>query len=85
MARPTAPRYADPSRLHGPYARWTRKIDSETVTRNLTEDELSEYQPYFENAKRLRALMSELQNLGLVKAAPEPAKKALVSARWVKK
>lgn len=55
------------------------------MTRNLTEDELSEYQPYFENAKRLRALMSELQNLGLVKAAPEPAKKASVSARWVKK
>lgn len=40
----------------GPRANgWARKIDNKTVTRNLSEDELSEYEPDFEDAKKLRA------------------------------
>ena len=57
--------HADPSRLHGPYAEWTRKIAGKTVTRRLTEAELAEYQPLFDNARKLRALLSELQDLTL--------------------
>lgn len=57
--------HADPPTLHGPYARWTRKLDNKTVTRNLSEDELEEYRPYFENAKQLRALVAELQEITL--------------------
>ena len=57
--------HADPPRLHGPYAEWTRKITGKTITRRLTETELAEYQPLFENAKKLRALLAELQNLTL--------------------
>lgn len=57
---------ADPPRLHGPYALWTRKIDAKTVTRRLSPAELADYEPLFENAKRLRALMAELQALTLV-------------------
>jgi hypothetical protein len=55
--------HADPSRLHGPYAEWTRKIAGKTVTRRLTPAELAEYQPLFDNAKKLRALLAELQDL----------------------
>jgi hypothetical protein len=55
--------HADPSRLHGPYAEWTRKIAGKTVTRRLTPAELAEYQPMFDNAKKLRALLAELQAL----------------------
>jgi hypothetical protein len=55
--------HASPPRLHGPYAEWTRKIDGKTVTRRLTPDQLAEYQPLFDNAKRLRALLAELQDL----------------------
>jgi hypothetical protein len=55
--------HADPPRLHGPYAEWTRKIGGKTVTRRLSPAELSEYQPLFDNAKKLRALLAELQDL----------------------
>jgi hypothetical protein len=57
--------HADPPRLHGPYAEWTRKIDGKTITRRLTPGQLAEYQPLFDNAKKLRALFSELQDLTL--------------------
>jgi hypothetical protein len=57
--------HADPPRLHGPYAEWTRKIAGKTVTRRLTPRELAEYQPLFDNAKKLRALLAELQDLTL--------------------
>jgi hypothetical protein len=55
--------HADPARLHGPYAEWTRKISGKTVTRKLTPGQLAAYQPLFDNAKRLRALLAELQDL----------------------
>lgn len=56
---------ADPPRLHGPYHQWTRKIDGKTVTRNLTDDQLASYGPWFANAQRLRALLAELEELTL--------------------
>jgi hypothetical protein len=57
--------HAYPPRLHGPYAEWTRKIGGTTITRRLTPRQLAEYQPLFDNAKKLRALLSELQDLTL--------------------
>jgi hypothetical protein len=57
--------HADPPRLHGPYAEWTRKIDGKTITRRLTETELAAWQPLFDNAKKIRALLAELQDLTL--------------------
>jgi hypothetical protein len=56
---------ADPPRLHGPYAEWTRKIGGKTVTRRLSPAELTDYQPLFDNAKKIRALLAELQDLTL--------------------
>ena len=63
--KPGCPCHADPPRLHGPYAEWTRKIAGKTITRRLTPAELAEYQPLFDNAKKLRALLAELQDLTL--------------------
>ena len=63
--------HADPPRLHGPYAEWTRKIGGKTVTRRLTPAELAEYQPLFDNAKKLRALVNELQDLTLEIIEPD--------------
>jgi hypothetical protein len=57
--------HADPPRLHGPYAEWTRKIGGTTITRRLTPRELADYQPLFDNAKKLRTLLTELQDLTL--------------------
>ena len=63
--KPNCRCHADPPRLHGPYAEWTRKIGGKTITRRLTPAELAEYQPLFDNAKKLRALLTELQDLTL--------------------
>ena len=50
--------HADPPRLHGPCHQWTRKIDGKTVTRILSDDQLADYQPWFDNQRRLRELIS---------------------------
>jgi hypothetical protein len=63
--KPNCRCHADPPRLHGPYAEWTRKIAGKTITRRLSPAELAEYQPLFDNAKKLRALLAELQDLTL--------------------
>jgi Family of unknown function (DUF6788) len=63
--KPSCRCHADPPRLHGPYAEWTRKIGGKTITRRLSPAELTEYQPLFDNAKKLRALLAELQDLTL--------------------
>ncbi len=63
--KPNCRCHADPPRLHGPYAEWTRKTGGKTITRRLSPAELAEYQPLFDNAKKLRALLSELQDLTL--------------------
>jgi hypothetical protein len=57
--------HADPPQLHGPYAEWTRKIGGKTVTRRLTAQQLAAWQPLFDNARKLRALLAELQDLTL--------------------
>jgi len=55
----------DPARRHGPYAEWTRKINGKTVTRRLTDAELEAWQPMFDNARIIRALIAELHELTL--------------------
>jgi hypothetical protein len=72
--KPNCRCHADPPRLHGPYAEWTRKIDGKTITRRLTPAELADWQPLFDNAKKIRALLTELQDLTLeiIEASPDP-------------
>jgi hypothetical protein len=52
--------HADPPVLHGPYAEWTRKIGGKTVTRRLTSEQLTAWQPLFDNARKIRQLVAEL-------------------------
>jgi hypothetical protein len=54
---------ADPPELHGPYIQWTRRVEGKTVTRLLNQDQLDRYQPWFDNARRLRQLTAELETL----------------------
>lgn len=63
--KPTCRCQADPPRLHGPYHQWTRKIDGKTVTRRLTDDQAARYRPWFDNARQLRELLTELETLSL--------------------
>jgi hypothetical protein len=67
--KPNCACHSDPQRRHGPYVTWTRKIDGKTVTRRLTPEQLERYRPWFENNRRLRQLIAELEALSLETAA----------------
>jgi hypothetical protein len=56
---------ADPPELHGPYISWTRKVAGKTLTRVLSPDQLERYQAGFDNARRLRQLIAQLEALAL--------------------
>jgi len=64
--------HADPPQLHGPYHQWTRKKNGKTATRILTDDQLADYGPWFDNHRRLRALIAELEALSLAIAEADP-------------
>jgi len=55
----------DPPELHGPYLTWTRTVASRTVTRKISEDQQASYQSWFDNARNLHRLVSELESLSL--------------------
>ncbi len=50
----------DPPALHGPYIQWTRTVHGKTVTKFLSQDQLARYQPWFDNARRLKELTAML-------------------------
>lgn len=62
---PTCRCHHDPDRLHGPYLTWTRKVGAKTVTRTLNAAQAQRYRPWFDNAKRLRELIGELEALAI--------------------
>jgi len=70
--RPNCGCHADPPRLHGPYHQWTRKKDGKTATKILTDDQLADYAPWFDNHKRIRDLITELEALSLAITEADP-------------
>ena len=58
---------AEPPVLHGPYLHWTRTVAGKTVTRTLTPEQAERYQPWFDNAGRLRELLTDLEAQSLKK------------------
>jgi hypothetical protein len=64
--------HGDPPQLHGPYLTWTRKVDNKTVTRTLTSTQAQTLRPLLDNARRLRQLNTELENLGLQHVKNDP-------------
>jgi hypothetical protein len=58
-------RSEQPPSLHGPYHSWTRKIAGKTVTRQLSAEQVERYGPWFEDARKLRALITQLESLSL--------------------
>ena len=56
---------ADPPRPHGPYRQWTRKRDGKTVTINLTRDQATRYQPWFDTARAIRDTLARIEELSL--------------------
>jgi hypothetical protein len=64
--------HADPPRLHGPYHQWTRRKDGKTATRILSDEQLADYAPWFDNHRRLRELIAELEDLSLAITEADP-------------
>jgi hypothetical protein len=64
--------HGDPPQLHGPYWYWTRKVDAKTVSKMLSPDQVADYQEWFDNRRRLRELVGELETLGLSVIAADP-------------
>jgi hypothetical protein len=62
---PTCRCHSDPEHLHGPYQSWIRKVGAKTVTKNLGPTQLQRYSPWFDNTKRLRELVNELEALSV--------------------
>ena len=56
---------ADPPVLHGPYPTWTRTVHGKTVTRTISQDQQARYQDWFDNARKLRRLVTDLETLSL--------------------
>lgn len=56
---------ADPPQPHGPYWQWTRKTGRKTVTINLTPDQASRYQPWFDTARDIRDTLTRIEELTL--------------------
>jgi hypothetical protein len=64
--------HAGPPQRHGPYHQWTRKKNGRTATRILSDDQLAGYGPWSDNRKRLRELITELEELSLAIAEADP-------------
>lgn len=68
--------HGDPPQLRGPYWYWTRKVNAKTVSKMLSADQVAEYQEWFDNRKRLRELVAELEalSLSIVEADPRSSR-----------
>jgi hypothetical protein len=64
--------HADPPQLRGPYHQWTRKKDGRTATRILSDEQASDYGPWFDIHRRLHELVAELEALNLAIAEADP-------------
>ena len=64
--------HGDPPVLHGPYHQWTRAVHAKTRTRLLSDEQLADYGPWFENERRLRTLVHDLEALSLAIVESDP-------------
>lgn len=62
---PTCHCHRDPNLRHGPYLSWIRKVGGKTVTHSLSAAQADRYRPWFDNTRRLKELVSELQTLSV--------------------
>jgi len=63
--KPNCRCHAGPPRPHGPYWQWTRKRNGKTITINLTPDQATRYQPWFDTARDIRGTLARIEELSL--------------------
>ena len=51
----------DPQARHGPYIQWTHTITGKRVTRYLSDQQRERYQVWFDNARKLKELIAQLE------------------------
>jgi len=79
--------HTDPDKRHGPYWQHTRKVSNKTVTRRLTPAQAALYTEWTENGRKLRDLLTQMQQLSdqaadmLLDALPEERRPAAKSPR----
>lgn len=57
--------HKDKSRLHGPYNIWTRKVNSKTVTRTLTDEQAELAQKFIDNMRKLEKMVEQMKDLSV--------------------
>lgn len=57
--------HGEPPMLHGPYWYWTRKVAGKTVSMTLSAEQAEEYGELIANEHRARALLHDLEAIGL--------------------
>jgi hypothetical protein len=57
--------YGKPPELHGPYLQWTHTEENKTVSRIWSNEQLSLYEGWLDNARRARETLSELEALAI--------------------
>lgn len=77
--RPRCRCRADPPKLHGPIYHWSRKVKAKTVSVYLTAEQAEMMGEWIANARRLDALLEELQEVSFRITErllpPKPARK----------
>lgn len=66
--KPNCRCHDEPPELHGPYQQWTRTAGGKTLTRLLPDQVADRYQGWFDNARRLRDTITELEALSVTVA-----------------
>lgn len=56
---------ADPPVPHGPYLSWSRAVAGKTITRAISPDQEQHYRQWFDNHRKIRQLLSELEALSI--------------------
>ena len=51
--------------LHGPYPTWTRPVNGKTITKTLSVEQAERFGSWFDEARRLKALIAELEQLSI--------------------
>jgi len=55
--------HRDPAKWHGPYWQWSTKAQGKTVTRMLSEEQVSRYRRWMENGRRFEEIVQDLYDL----------------------
>jgi len=63
--KPNCVCHQDPSKRHGPYTYWTRKVDGRTQTRMIPASVVSLYRKGIQNHQRLKTILTEMQEVSL--------------------